>query len=667
MPHGRLYTVVCALAVFTCLASSQSGDVLRYVIEENQPPDTVIGDVMADANLTLTFDADDTRRPRFGVLLGAGTGYVTVNATSGVLRSTVSIDREAVCVGADSDNCVISIDVVVTSATYFDVINVKIVVADVNDNAPTFPQPEVTLPIPESTRTGSGFDIPVADDPDAGENGIRTYYIVPDRTPFSVVVTDTAFGPSLQLVVTQQLDRETLDAYSLVVVAIDGGDVPLSGTIRIHVDIQDANDNIPRFNQNTYTTRVSENECLSSPIVTISATDPDLGEFGRIRYGFSDKTYASYGDTFRINETSGDITLERALDYEAEVTYRLTATAVDGGGLVPGRTAILIHVNDVNDNDPVITFTVFTASGLAAVSKSADPGTFVAHVSVADDDSKQNGAVSCVVGFANESTSAFGLKQIQPHQYKLVTTAALNSTNQTTTRACVTCVDSGKPKRSATSCLNVSVPDENANRPRFAKPSYFASIAENNRIGAFLLRVRATDPDDGVGGVVKYGLAPGNETERCCSLDTTSGVIRAEIAFDFERKRRYEFRVRATDGAVRANSAEVDVIVYVLNRNDETPVFTGLPYAFTVPENVPVNTSVGRVIASNVDSAPFDVIEYVIVSAANRSFRVDPQSGVLSTTRMMDREAQADYVIEVVAWNTALKVGEKGDRSPVHC
>ena len=84
MPHGRLYTVVCALAVFTCLASSQSGDVLRYVIEENQPPDTVIGDVMADANLTLTFDADDTRRPRFGVLLGAGTGYVTMNATSGV-------------------------------------------------------------------------------------------------------------------------------------------------------------------------------------------------------------------------------------------------------------------------------------------------------------------------------------------------------------------------------------------------------------------------------------------------------------------------------------------------------------------------------------------------------------------------------------------------------
>lgn len=654
MTRGRLYTLACVLAAFTCLVSTQSDTSLRYVMEENQPANTVIGDVMDDANLTLMLESG---RLRLGVLRGVGSNYVTVNTTSGVLRSAAMVDREAICVGGDDDEiCVISVDVVVTSATFFDVIHVRIVVTDVNDNAPTFPQTEVTLHIPESSRTGSGFDIPVADDPDAGGNGIRTYYVVPDRTPFGVMATETEFGPSLQLVVTRKLDRETRDSYSVVVVAVDGGDAPLSGTIRIHVIILDTNDNIPQFSRKLYTADVTENACVSTPILTILASDPDLGDFGRIGYGFSDSTYAAYGDTFRINETSGDITLERQLDYEAEMTYRLTATAFDGGGVVPGRAAVIIHVIDVNDNDPVITFTLFTASGSATVSKAVAPGTFVAHVSVSDADNNQNGAVACVLGQANDSKCVFGLMQIQPHQYKLVTAAALNSTNQTMQRACVMCTDSGDPQRSATSCLNVSVLEENANRPRFAKPSYFTSIAENNRVGAFLLRVRATDPDDGVNGAIEYELAANNATGSCFAIDATSGVIRADVVFDYERERRYEFRVRATDGAALANSAEVDVIVYVLNRNDEAPVFIGLPYAFAVAENVPVNTPVGRVLARDADAEPFNVIEYVIVSSANQSFSVDPASGELSTTRRLDRDEQAEYVVEVVAFNTALKV-----------
>ena len=169
--------------------------------------------------------------------------------------------------------------------------------------------------------------------------------------------------------------------------------------------------------------------------------------------------------------------------------------------------------------------------------------------------------------------------------------------------------------------------------------------------------MRASDSDDGVNGVIEYMVAADNATERCCAINVESGVIRAQIVFDFEREPLYEFRVRATDGGTRANSADVDVVVYVLNRNDETPVFAGLPYSFVVSENVPVNTSVGRVVARDADSEPFNAVDYVIVSAANQSFRVDPESGELSTSRRLDREVQANYVIDVIACNTALKVG----------
>ena len=55
---------------------------------------------------------------------------------------------------------------------------------------------------------------------------------------------------------------------------------------------------------------------------------------------------------FRINETTGVITLAEPLDREKVDSYLLTAEARDGGGLTTFINLDLV-VNDVNDNAPV--------------------------------------------------------------------------------------------------------------------------------------------------------------------------------------------------------------------------------------------------------------------------------------------------------------------------
>ena len=73
------------------------------------------------------------------------------------------------------------------------------------------------------------------------------------------------------------LDREKLNKYLLTIVATDQGLVQRSDTAQVEVTVQDANDNSPVFQFNTYTASVREDSMSALPVGTVSATDIDIG------------------------------------------------------------------------------------------------------------------------------------------------------------------------------------------------------------------------------------------------------------------------------------------------------------------------------------------------------------------------------------------------------
>jgi hypothetical protein len=81
---------------------------------------------------------------------------------------------------------------------------------------------------------------------------------------------------AVRIVVSQKLDREIVDFYQLTIIAEDGGDPKLTGTLDLNVTITDVNDNSPSFNQTTYAVSVKEDEPIGNVIYNIKATDPDL-------------------------------------------------------------------------------------------------------------------------------------------------------------------------------------------------------------------------------------------------------------------------------------------------------------------------------------------------------------------------------------------------------
>lgn len=71
-------------------------------------------------------------------------------------------------------------------------------------------------------------------------------------------------------------------------------------------------------------------------------------------------------------------------------------------------------------------------------------------------------------------------------------------------------VDNGIPPLSATANLVVNVIDANDNDPVFSKTTYEFQVEENQKAGAFVGKIAATDADLGDNAVIRYGLFPSN-------------------------------------------------------------------------------------------------------------------------------------------------------------
>lgn len=103
----------------------------------------------------------------------------------------------------------------------------------------------------------------------------------------------------------QPLDREMQARYLLQITAHDrGSPITHQGSCNISITVEDQNDNDPRFELAKYIVSVSENIGIGTPILTIKATDADLGINARIVYSLANETQW----LFNIDNRSGLIT-----------------------------------------------------------------------------------------------------------------------------------------------------------------------------------------------------------------------------------------------------------------------------------------------------------------------------------------------------------------------
>ena len=634
--------------------------VVNYSIDEEVDIGTVVGNLMTDSGVLLDELNKEPLEYEFSFLT-ENVNLFSVDVTTGVLSTAHRIDRDTLCT-QEQPECIVNVDVIIKPVQILKILKVQITIIDINDHRPEFPIKSTKLAFLESTVIGTAFHLPAAEDIDSGLLGIQSYILYPKSEIFTVSVLESMDGSKeLKLTLVQPVDREEKDTYTFFVVAQDGGSPSRSGRLKISIEVEDVNDNVPKFDNVTLTVEVQENADYNTALVTVVAKDLDSGENGHVSYKFSPRTFQAYNKLFYIENTTGTVYAKQPLDYETSPRYILAITAIDNGTPPKySQITLIVDVLDLNDNPPTIVVNTLTSGDSAEVSEHATEGTFIAFVSVSDADSGRNGIVIC-----NINEVGFALQEVYHGQYKIITAMALDREKQSFYTLSLNCFDNGAAMRMSSVSLTILVTDENDHTPVFSHNTYYGKISENNEVDQAILMVNATDSDSGNNGEIRYNLRSGDEVgHRLIHINPITGLITAKAIFDHETMTQLTLEVIAYDLGPASGSATTTVKITVLDQNDEPPKFGAKSYDFNVKENQEPGLIVGHVVALDADSPPYNQFEFQLHGftdtesnntndSTNHIFQIDPKHGTITSLQTLDREEVAEYFIQVWAVNQA--------------
>jgi len=251
---------------------------------------------------------------------------------------------------------------------------------------------------------------------------------------------------------------------------------------------------------------IRENSPPSSSILSVSATDPDLGENAEVVYAFSRQSANLASSMFALDPTTGVISSLVPLDFEATGSLLafdvIASNPVDGIAAIQTATArVSINVIDLNDNRPSLRVdAAITGTGssntadVISVPENCPPDSVVAHLSVVDLDTGLGGQVDCSL---TGSFDHFRLVHIYDTEFQLLTSSSATLDRETADRFRLTivCHDNGTPPLSSTVELDIEVEDLDDNIPQFSRAVYNFAVNESTPPGSVLGRVTATDAD----------------------------------------------------------------------------------------------------------------------------------------------------------------------------
>ena len=493
--------------------------------------------------------------------------------------------------------------------------DVTITLSDVNDNPPEFDEDPFTFPVSEATTIGAAVGTVTASDDDAGLNAQIVYDVLTPNASFSI-------EPETGIVrLESELDFDDPSRprrIYLDILATDLGDPSLSSNGTLVINVTDSNDNAPFFSQFIFNILVQENTTVNGTAFRVEAFDIDSGDNGRLTYEILSTLPSDCNARFQINAPTGEVLLNEAVDAEERgEPCTLVIQASDNGS--PRRSTqatFIIVVTDINELPPEIVVETLT------VRENSPNGTTVGTLQATDPDG--NGITFRVTGGNGEDFFDLSL----PGVVTVAEGAVLDRESQSRFFLDIEARDDGIPEMSSFATVTIDLIDENDSPPVFTQSVYRFSVREDYPLETPIDFVRANDSD--AQPIVVYSLLPNFENETGYGkfdVDAETGGILVIETLDYETEQRfYYLSVQAND------SVEVDIAavhVRVLEANDQTPLFTNLPNATTIPEDAGNNTLVFQANAVDTDLGVNGRISYTLVDTipGAEHFQIDSETG----------------------------------------
>lgn len=269
---------------------------------------------------------------------------------------------------------------------------------------------------------------------------------------------------------------------------------------------------------------------------------------------------------FHVQPETGIIRTARRLDRERRARYSFAAATLRGEVV-----QVEIAVTDVNDHPPRFPWDFLQLN----VSELSPPGTSFRLPAARDPDAGRFGTQGYALleeGSGAGEPPLFQLRYGHPEPLELVLLRRLDRERAEVHRIVVEAWDGGSPRRRGRLQVSVRVLDENDNAPAFSRAEYRARLREDAPPGTAVCRLRATDPDLGANGEVRYAInRRQSDPDGYFAVEERSGVLRLRRPLDREARALHRLVVEARDGGVEPEVSSALVSVAVLDVNDNRP------------------------------------------------------------------------------------------------
>uniref|UniRef100_A0A672YLI9 Protocadherin Fat 1-like n=1 Tax=Sphaeramia orbicularis TaxID=375764 RepID=A0A672YLI9_9TELE len=540
---------------------------------------------------------------------------------------------------------------------------VDIILEDVNDNAPVFLSKVYHANISEASVIGTSVLQVEAKDSDTGNNQEIFFQLAEEKgkiADYFTIDRDTGVISTAQV-----LDHEEIQQHKLRVRVVDGGVPALSSEVIVTIDVTDLNDNAPVFTENIYKSIISELAPRGHFITQVQASDADSSGISELQFSI---VSGNEDQNFAINKYTGAIVISNHRRAHMQPLYNISISVSDG--VFRSSGLVMITVIGANFHNP----TFSQADYVVELVENSPAGTLVAEAKATDDDEGIYGQISyrIVNDFAKDKFAVNDNGEI-------FTLESLDRENTIEKVIPISLVAKDGGGKVGFCTVNVILTDVNDNAPQFRAVDYKATIASDVPRGTSVIKIAASDMDEGSNADIEYSIeADVENVEENFEIHPMSGVIVTKESLIGLENELYAFFVRAKDTGNPPKHSVVQVYIRIVAPETPIPKFAEPHYRYTIAEDLPIGTEIDVIQAESEQPIVYSLVKgNTPESNEDEVFVVDQDAGTLKLQKSLDHETTKWYQLTLLAQNTHenfeivesvnvnIQVKDLNDNSPV--
>ncbi|KAL3879153.1 hypothetical protein ACJMK2_031462 [Sinanodonta woodiana] len=474
-------------------------------------------------------------------------------------------------------------------------------------------------------------------------------------TSYSYFKVDNRTG---SLYTASVIDRESLAdcTFSLncilnIKVVVQSTISPYFHKFDVSIEIEDMNDNSPRFPKQNIDLELSEFATVGSSVPLLGAVDIDSGQFSIKKYYIipGDSPFDIYFQNYVDGTSLAKLVVRQELDRETVDLYRLTVVAEDGG--MPPFSSILtvnIIITDVNDNAPQFSKSTYNIT----VNENVSIGTLLIKLEAKDFDIGPNGAV--IYRLSNRQIETFPelteLFNIAETSGELTVKGKLTYNSRGSKyEVIVEAIDKGTQPLMSMAIVYIYIIDFNNNAPEininFLSDEDVAIISENAETGTAVAHIGIVDQDTGINAFVDCNIT--SDMFELQSIDINEYKVIVKMALDREKTAFQNITLFCEDKGIPSLNSSVSFIVQIMDENDNSPKFDQEIYFVDIDENVMGEYKLIQVSATDADA---DKNGYVYYTVGPNDYQIYIDSdGNIWTKSAFDRETVGRIAFNIFA------------------